>query len=84
MSELKRKILDATAWVALIVGIMMILWRIFGDSPTDIQIISPFILFGLMKIWSTNGELKDFKTEVKLSFRKVGEDIDGLKIRRRK
>jgi len=27
---IKRKILDIIAWIALIVGIIMVAWRIFG------------------------------------------------------
>ena len=83
MSELKRKILETIARIALIVGIIMVLWRIFGNSPTDFAVITPFIIFGLAKIWSTNWELKNFKTEVRLSFRKVREDIHTLNKRRK-
>jgi len=61
MSELKRKILNVVAWVALAVGIVMVIWRIFGDSPTDLAVISPFIVLGLAKIWNVNSELNDFK-----------------------
>ena len=98
MSKLKRKILDVLAWIALAVGIVMILWRIFGDSPTDLAIITPFIVFAILKTWNANNELKDFKTDhgifkhqVKSSFDKVKENmsrietkIDNLKPKSRK
>lgn len=74
-----RKILNIIAWVALTVGVVMIIWRIFGNSPTDIQIISPFIVFGLVKVWDISNELKDFKHGVKLSFMKIKEDFKSLK-----
>ena len=78
MGEQIRKILKAIAWIALIVGIIMILWRIFGNSPTDLAVIVPFIIFGLAKIWEIDSGLKDFKHEIKLSFGKVREDLNKL------
>jgi len=85
MSELKRKILDAIAWIALVVGIIMILWRVFGNSPTDLAVISPFIVLGLVKIWSNNNTIKDVGYQVKLlsnntksSFEKVRGDMSRI------
>ena len=78
MGKLIRKILKAIAWIALIIGVIMILWRIFGNSPTDFAVIVPFIIFGFAKILEIDSGLKDFKHEVKLSFTKVKEALDKL------
>lgn len=86
MSKIKKQILDILFWVALAVGIIMVLWRIFGDSPTDIAIITPFIVMSLIKIWSNSKEIKDIGYQVKLlsintksSFDKVKDEIESLK-----
>lgn len=85
MGKLLRKILNIIAWIALIVGVIMVLWRIFGNSPTDIAVISPFVVFGLVKIWSNNEEIKNIGYQVKLltnstkhSFEKVRGDINKI------
>lgn len=86
MGKLKQRILDTIAWIALIIGIIMVLWRVFGNSLTDIQVVSPFIVFGLTKIWSNNNkimgvghQIEIFKHEVRNSFDKVKEEIKGGK-----
>ncbi len=82
----RKKIFDILFWVLLIVVIGLILWRIFGDSPTDLQIIIPIMLMMLVKMWSVSDGLKDFKYEVRTSFVKVKtemsemkKDIDGVR-----
>ena len=79
MGELLRKILNIIAWIALIVGVIMVLWKIFGNSPTDLALISPFVVFGLAKIWGIDNSLREFKYNVKLSFKKVDNDMNDLK-----
>lgn len=86
MGKLKRQILNILAWVALAVGIIMIIWRIFGDSPTDLAIITPFIAIILIKIWSNSDRIRDIGYQIKLSsintkssFDKIKIDIDNLK-----
>ena len=72
----RRKVLNIIYWILLLIGIVLILWRVFGNSPSDIQVISPFITLGILKIWDIGNELKDFKHEVKMSFSKVREDVN--------
>lgn len=71
-------ILNIIAWIALIIGIVFLLWKIFGNSPTDLQVIIPFIIFGIAKIWEINNNQKEFEFEVKLSFSKVKEDMKRI------
>jgi len=74
----KRRILDTLFWILLAIVIILILWRIFGNSPTDLAIIIPIFLMLLIKMWSISDDLKDFKHEVKFSFHKVKEEINKL------
>lgn len=82
----KRKILDILFWVFLIIGVILLLWRIFGNSPSELAVIMPFVLMLMFKMWSISDGLKDFRYEVRNSFVNVktdmGEmkkDIDGVK-----
>lgn len=86
MSKLKQKILNTIAWIAFAIGIVMVLWRIFGNSPTDLAVISPFVVFGLAKIWYNSNTILELKINMKHGFDKVREDINRLesKIGRRK
>lgn len=75
----KRKILNILFWIALIVGIILVVWIIFGNSPTELSVIVTFMLALLFKIWAISDETKEFKHEVKMSFAKVREDFSELK-----
>ncbi len=78
MGKLKRQILEILFWIALIVGIIMIIWRIFGDSPTDLAVISPFIVMGLVKIWTNNNRIWELEIKMKNSFDKVKENMNRI------
>ncbi len=77
---MKRKdILNLLFWILLIIVIILVLWRIFGNSPSDISILLASLLTLLLKMWAISDEIKDFKHEVKFSFYKVKEDADSIK-----
>jgi len=78
MKSIKIKILDAVFWIALTVGIIMILWRIFGNSPTDFAVIIPFIVMGLSKIWSNNNRIWGLEIRMKNSFDKARGDMNRI------
>ena len=78
MAKLKRKILDIIFWIALIVGIIMVLWKIFGKSPSDLTIILPFIVMLISRVWNMNNEFIDFRYHVKISFKKVKGDLENM------
>ncbi len=96
----KSKLMKVIDWVLnililvfLIGTIYMILWKIFGDSPTDFQVISWVVgLFGaaVFKLftftYSINREVGELKIGVRNGFggvregfRRVKEDIGSLK-----
>lgn len=84
---MKRKdILNISFWILLIILVILILWRIFGNSPSDIAIMIASILTVLFKMWAISDELREFKHEVKFSFHKIKEDISNIdnKIKKRK
>lgn len=97
MGELKRKILNILFWILLVIGLIMIIWKIFGKSPSDVAILIPFIVMLLIKIWSNSDRIRDVGYQVKIlsmntksAFEKVRKDmnrienkIDGLSKRRK-
>lgn len=73
---MKRKdILNTLFWILFVIVIILIIWRIFGNNPSDLAIILTALLMLLLKMWSIGDDLKDFKHETKFSFHKVKEDI---------
>ena len=60
------------------VGIILLLWYIFGNSPTELAIILTFALTILLKVWSISDNLKDFQYKTSLSFHKVRGDINNI------
>lgn len=78
---MKRKdILNTISWILLIIVIILVLWRILGNSPSDLLILASLFTI-LLKMWAISDELKDLKHEVKYSFIKAKEDIDNIKSR---
>jgi len=75
----KRKILNILFWVLLLIVIALILWRIFGNSPTDLQIIIPIMLMFLVKMWTISDEVKELRHEVRMSFSKVKSELEKIK-----
>lgn len=82
---MKRKdILNILFWIFLIIGIILLLWYIFGNSPTELAITMTFLLMSMFKMWAISDEIKDFKHEIRFSFHKVRENINNVKISSKK
>lgn len=79
MKPFMKKMLNVLFWILLIIGIILLIWKLFGNSPTDLAVITPFILMLIIKMWAVSDELKEFKHSVKSSFDKIKVDIDNLK-----
>ena len=63
----------------------MIIWKVLGNSPSDLEILAPFIVMSLIKIWSNSDRVRDVRHEVnilsvniKSSFRDVKKDFDRI------
>lgn len=77
---MKRKdILNILFWISLVILIILILWRIFGNSPEDLTIIITAVFTLMFKMWTISDDLNNFKHEVRFSFHKVKEDINNIK-----
>ena len=77
---MKRKdIFNILFWIFLIIVIILLIWYIFGNSPTELGITLTFLLMLMFKMWAISDDLKDFKYETKFSFHKVKEDANIIK-----
>lgn len=79
---MKRKdIFNILSWIFFIIGIVLLIWYIFGNSPTELAITITFLLMLMMKMWNIRDNLKDFKHEVRFSFHKIKEEINNMENR---
>lgn len=85
-SKIWNWILNAIIVGLIILGIYMILDRIFGNSPTDFELI--LMLFGLLgavmikgasMIYGLNREIGEFKTKSFHSFDRIKMDMKEIK-----
>ncbi|MBI2449702.1 hypothetical protein HYV49_05395 [Candidatus Pacearchaeota archaeon] len=67
---------DILFWIFLLLSIILVLWAIFGNSPTEFIAIITLIFTLLLKIWSISDRLirlemrfnalaRDFKEHIK-------------------
>ena len=75
----RKEVFSILFWVFLIVTIILILWKILGDSPTDLSIMISIMIMLLFKMWAVSDDLIEFKHEVRMSFHKVKVDISDIK-----
>ena len=53
------------AWALIILGIIFILWKLFGGSPTEFSILITLISGILFKIMALGNDLSALKEKVK-------------------
>lgn len=78
----KNQVVEILTWLFLVIGIALLIWHIFGHSPSEVYVLLPFILFLITKTWGISNELKEhkinyhiFKETVKNSFINLKPDI---------
>ena len=60
-----NRIANIIAWALIILGIILILWKIFGGSPTEFSILITLISGILFKIMTLGSDLSALKEKVK-------------------
>ncbi len=76
----KKNVFNILFWILLAIGIGLLIWKIFGNTPSDLTIMLTFTLMLMFKIWSVSDDLKDFKHNVKISFNNMRNDFNKVKI----
>jgi len=73
---MKSEIKDVLFWLFLIIGIILLIWNVFGNSPTEFIALVTLIFALLLKTWSIsdrqiklgmrfNALARDFKEHIK-------------------
>ena len=68
-------------WVFLIIGLILIIWNIFGNSPTEFIALVSLIFAVLNKTWSISD--RQVKSDLKMKFlvrdfNNLSSNFDGL------
>ena len=76
---MRVNIKEVLFWVFLIISIILVLWMILGDSPSEFIVFVSVIAMMFMKISSISD--KQVKTEIKTrnGFSRMKEDIELIK-----
>ena len=56
---------DVLFWVFLFIGLILLLWNIFGNSPTEFIALVTLIFTVLLKTWSISD--RQIKTEMRFN-----------------
>jgi len=75
---MKKDIKEILFWIFLLIGIALLIWSVFGNSPTELITLSTLIFTLLLKVWSISD--RQIKSEVKTnrlerSFMKLVKDF---------
>jgi len=49
--ELKAKILNGIFWVFLLLGCVLLVWKLVGNGPTDLSIYAALFIALISKVW---------------------------------
>lgn len=63
------------AWVFLLTSLVLVLWLIFGDSPTELAVFSVVAGFVLIKMFDTEKRLTCLEMGMKNGFCNVKKDM---------
>lgn len=66
-------------WIFAVICVVLLLWLIFGNSPTELFISSAVVILIIMKIWEMNEKLVKVEIGTKNGFCNMGQDIKMIK-----
>lgn len=58
-------------WIFLIFSMVLLIWRVFGNTPSEFITLTSFIFTVLLKIWSISDRL----TKLEISFKYLAKDF---------
>ena len=75
----KISIKEILFWLFLVISVVLVLWTIFGDSPSDIFVSSAVIVMVVMKMWIMNDKLVRLEIRTKNGFSRIEEELNLIK-----
>lgn len=76
---MKINIKDLFFWIFLILALALLLWNVFGDSPTEFITIISVIFMIVLKLWSVSDQQIKTDRNIKNSFNKIRGEISLIK-----
>lgn len=67
------------AWIFLLVAVVLVLWLIFGDSPTELTVFSVVAGFVLVKMWDMGERQTELEMRTKKGFYNIKKDVGLMK-----
>lgn len=67
----KNQILNAIAWGFIIMGVGLLVWKIFGNSPAEDGVLTALAIGLLFKVMAIGNDL----TELKMSHKYLAKDF---------
>ena len=76
---MKINIKEILFWISLIIAILLLLWFIFGNSPTEFFTILSLIFMIVLKLWSISDKQLITEMRIKSGFENMKKDIELIK-----
>jgi len=77
-SEEKVKILNTFFWIFLVIGLVLLIWRIVGNSPTDYQVYGALFVALLIKVWTVGEDFSGLKGKLSSDIPEIKNKITKL------
>lgn len=68
---MKTDIRDILFWIFLILGIILLIWTVFGKSPSEFIALVVLIFTVLLKVW----KISDRQIRLEMRFRALARDF---------
>lgn len=68
---MKIDIREILFWIFLILGIILLIWSVFGDSPTEFIALTTILFTILLKIWT----ISDKQIKLEMRFNALARDF---------
>ncbi len=66
-------------WIFAVICVVLLLWLIFGDSPTELFVSSAVVVLIIVKIWDMNERQIKMEMGTKNGFCNMGRDMNLIK-----
>lgn len=76
---MKINIRELLFWIILIFALALLLWNVFGKSPTEFVTIISIIFMLVLKIWSISDQQIKSDINAKNSFSNIREETSTIK-----
>jgi len=77
--EMRINIKEILFWILLTASAILILWMIFGNSPSEFIAITSILFMITLKIWALNDRQMKSEFKVKNRFDRIASDMEILK-----